>query len=49
VNLEDAPDDHAVGKHTKSAAFHSPDDRLADARLRIRVTAASLRGQRPII
>ena len=34
---------------SKSSSLHSPDGREADARLRIRVTAASLRGQGPTI
>ena len=34
---------------SKSSSFHSPEGRDADARLRISVTAASLRGQRPAI
>ncbi len=33
----------------KSSSFHSPKGREADARLRVRVTAASLRGRRPTI
>ncbi len=34
---------------SKSSSLHSPDGREAHARLRIRVTAASLRGQGPTI
>jgi hypothetical protein len=31
-----ASDDHTIGEHSKSSSFHSPDDRLADARFRVR-------------
>jgi hypothetical protein len=35
VGLEDAADDGAIGRTSKSSSFHSPDGREAPARLRI--------------
>jgi hypothetical protein len=48
VRLEDAADDNASGK--QSSSFHSPEGRLADARLRISedMELACLQCERPL-